>query len=93
MVKEHLLIILPFPEDTSITNKIREKFPHIDVQYHQLKQTNLSFEADQGLSKGCSLTYQVHQKILHTPSCFPLLFLQYRIQALSIPLRAEIKSP
>lgn len=53
--KENLLIILPFPEDKIITDKIRKKFPYIDIKYHRLTQTNLSFAADQGLPKGLFL--------------------------------------
>jgi hypothetical protein len=53
MPKENLLIVLPLPEDRSITDNIREKFPYIDVKYHQLTRFNFSFEADKGLPKGC----------------------------------------
>ncbi|ERF68981.1 hypothetical protein EPUS_06668 [Endocarpon pusillum Z07020] len=53
MPRENLLIILPFPEDKAITENIRKRFPYVDVKYHQLTQTNWSFEAEQGLPKGC----------------------------------------
>lgn len=56
---EILLIILPFPEDRSITDKIREKFPNIDVRYHQLSQQKLSFKPEEGLPKGCSFNVPV----------------------------------
>lgn len=52
MPQENLLIILPFAEDRPITDKIREKFPEIDVKYHQLTRLNWSLEADQDLPKG-----------------------------------------
>jgi hypothetical protein len=53
-LKEVLLIVLPFAEDRSVTDKIRERFPHIEVKYHQLTRLNWSLEADQGLPEGCS---------------------------------------
>jgi hypothetical protein len=53
--KEVLLIVLPFAEDRSVTDKIREKFPRIEVKYHQLTSLNWSLEADQGLPEGCSV--------------------------------------
>lgn len=52
MPKENLLIVLPFPEDRSITDNIREKFPSINVNYHQLTRFSFSFEADEGLPNG-----------------------------------------
>lgn len=73
--KETLLIVLPLPEDTSITDKIREKFPYIDVKYHQLTRRNLSFEPDQGLPKGGSVNDSLSPICFFTvlymfPSCF-----------------------
>jgi hypothetical protein len=53
-LKEVLLIVLPFAEDRSVTDKIRERFPHIEVKYYQLTRLNWSLEADQGLPEGCS---------------------------------------
>jgi hypothetical protein len=69
--KENLLIILPSPEDRSITDKIREKFPYIEVNYHQLGRANLSFEADSGLPKGCSV------KFLSSSDSFALSFARF----------------
>jgi hypothetical protein len=64
MPKENLLIVLPFPEDTSITDKIRHDFPYIHVKYHQLKRPNFSFDADEGFPKGCFLLYPFDSSIL-----------------------------
>ena len=55
MPKENLLIILNLPEDRSITDKIRERFPYINVSYHQLQRPNVYLATDQGLPEGCYL--------------------------------------
>jgi hypothetical protein len=67
MQKENLLIVLPFPEDRSITDKIRERFPYIDVNYHQLQSSRLSFKQDQGLPKGWSENIYSHSEMLAIP--------------------------
>jgi hypothetical protein len=63
MLKENLLIILPGPEDKSITDPIREKFPYIAVQYYQLMRPNKSFDVDSGLPKGCYTILATVQKV------------------------------
>jgi hypothetical protein len=36
-VKEHILCLLPFPEDTKVLDSIRKKHPNVEFTYKQIR--------------------------------------------------------
>jgi hypothetical protein len=90
--KEVLLIVLPFAEDRSVTDKIREKFPHIEVKYHQLTRLNWSLEADQGLPEGCSFCSFCSFKSICVPFVSPLITSRYPMRGFAVLRKKDWKS-
>ena len=65
--KDHLLLALPFPEPKEITDRLRSKFPQIEITYAQVP-----FSPDpKDLEDALSADVYKEATIIHTLSAFP----------------------
>ena len=49
--KEHILCLLPYPEPKEIVQSLRQKFPNIDITYHEVRFTLDAEQQRQDLAK------------------------------------------
>ncbi|KAI7123142.1 hypothetical protein KC352_g32589, partial [Hortaea werneckii] len=49
--KEHILCLLPYPEPKEIVQSLRQRFPNIDITYHEVRFTLDAEQQRQDLAK------------------------------------------
>ena len=61
--REHILCLLPFPEDPKIINSIRKKHPNVDIEYHHIAIVRGDALTPKSLPDGTSLQIRMRAEL------------------------------
>ncbi|GAB1740917.1 hypothetical protein NU219Hw_g5989t1 [Hortaea werneckii] len=67
--KEHILCLLPYPEPKEIVQSLRQKFPNIDITYHEVR---FSLDAEQQRQDLAKLPHAIWQDVTILYTLFSL---------------------